>query len=102
MIADLMSTHPDRGHHIGMTQGAVADEKESGFRVIALQEVEHLRRESRVRAVIERKCHDWKPRAHAIHDVRCEPLQAGQQPQRFGPKHKEREQCDGADNWEQG
>ena len=96
VIADLMSASLDRSHDIRLTQGAVADEKESGFGAVALQDVQNLRRKSRVRAIIERKRNKALPSAHAVNDVRREPLERREQPKWLCPKQRGTKQRKGA------
>lgn len=55
-----------------------------------------------MRAVIERKRNEPEPRVHLINNVRRDPLKPGQQPKGLGPKHKEGERRDRADNQEKG
>ena len=79
-----------------MAQGAVADEEESGFGVVAAQDVEELRREGRMWAVIERKRHKRKAGADAVDDVGREALEDGKEEKGLGPEDKEREQRESA------
>lgn len=80
VIADFMPGGADCGHHIRLTQGTVADEKESGFGAVALQDVQNLRRKRRMRAIIERKRNKPLVSVHAVNDVRREPLERRERP----------------------
>lgn len=98
MIADLMSGSADCGHHIRVTQGAVSDEKESGFGAVALQDVQDLWRERRVRAIIEGKGNKRNARADTVDNVGREVFEGREQPKRLDPEHKKAKQPDGSDN----
>ena len=97
VVADFVAGGADCGHKIRMTSRAVADEKESGLGVVAVQDVEELRRESGMRAIVERKGNERKPRADAVDNVWREPFKRGEQPERLGPESEEGEQHKGAD-----
>ena len=90
VVADFVSGGADRGDDIRMARGAVSDEEESGFGAVALEDVEDLRREGGMRAVIEREAHKRKARADAVNDVGRQELERGEQPKRFGPKDEGR------------
>ena len=77
MIADFVTAGVDCGQDFRMGQGAVPDEEENGFGVVALQGVQDLRCEVRMRAIVERKCHERNARADAVDDVGRDALGAG-------------------------
>lgn len=53
VVADFVSGSADCGHNFRLAHGAVADEEESGFGVMSLEDVEDLWRERGMRAVVE-------------------------------------------------
>lgn len=89
VVADFMSGSADCGHNFRLAHGAIADQEESGFGVVVLEDVEDSWREGGMRAVIEGQCNEEKPRADAVDDVGREPLERGKEPERLGPKDEE-------------
>lgn len=89
VVADFMSGSADCGDNFRMAHGTVADEEESGFGVVMLEEVEDLWRESGMRAVVEGKCNEGKRRGDTIDHVGREALERGEKPERLGPKDEE-------------
>jgi len=72
-----------------MAQCAFADQKERGFCVVALEDVQHLTREFGMRAIVEGKSDERKFDAHAIENVWSEAFENREDEQGLKPKNKE-------------
>src|SRR5256886_6320310 len=60
MVSNLVPSGLDPGQYIGMAQDSFSNQKESGFDILPFEDLQHLRREGGVRAVIERESQDRK------------------------------------------
>ncbi len=91
VVGNFVSSGFDTRNQLGMAEGALANQEESGLGVVLLENLEDLGREDRVRAVIEREGNEGMPGAHAIDEIGGESLQDAQEGERLCEEHEE---CD--------
>ena len=96
MVSNLVPSGLDPGQYIGMAQDSFSNQKESGFDILPFEDLQHLRREGGVRAVIERESHERKVRSDAINDLGGEPLERPEDEQRLRPLQNQPDYCEGA------
>ena len=88
VVAYLVSGGADCGEQVRVTQSALADKEERGVGVVALEDVQHLRREDGMRAVIEGKGDEGKLGVNAIENVGGEAFENGEGGERLDPENK--------------
>ena len=99
VIGDFVAGGFDAGDEAGMAEGALANEEERCVGVVLLENVEDLRREDGVRAVIEGKRDQGMTGADTVGEIWRDSLQKGKDGERLGP---EQDECDGEQSQEGG
>jgi hypothetical protein len=88
VVADLVASAFDSGNQFWVAQSPFANQEEGGLGVMALQNVQDLRSESRMRAIIEREGDKGKVDSHTIDHVWSEPLEHTEGSQGLYPEHQ--------------
>ena len=89
MVSNLVPSGLDPGQYIGMAQDSFSNQKKSGFGILPFEDLQHLRCEGAVRAVIERERHEGKVRSDAINDLGSESFERPEDEQRLRPKQNQ-------------
>jgi hypothetical protein len=74
MVSYLIAIGLYLRHQFRVPPRALADEKERGFGLVALQDFEHLGSEVRVWSVVKRQRDQWKVGPDSVDEVRRNPL----------------------------
>jgi len=93
MVADLMACRLDSRNQFWVAQSAFANEEERRLRVMALENIEDLGSEGRVRTIVERERHQGKFDSCSIDYVWSEPFEHTNGSRRLYPEHK-KPNCD--------
>ena len=88
VIADFVSGGFDASDQIGMAQGALADQEKRGVGVVLPENVEDLRREDGVWAVIEGEGYEGMAGADAVGEIWSQPLEQRQDDWRLCPEEE--------------
>src|SRR5262249_60832198 len=89
VVADFVAGGADCGHKIRMTSRAVADEKESGLAVVAVQGVEEVGRGRGERGIAEPKGNEREARAEGGEKVLRGAVKRRGQPKGAGPRNED-------------
>jgi hypothetical protein len=89
VIANLVSGSFDTGNHFRVTEGSLANQEEGCPGVVPLQNLEDLRREGRVWAIIEGKGNQRKIGPNSIGDVGRQSIEHTQGSEGLYPEHQE-------------
>ena len=88
VIGNFMACSFDLSNQLRVAYSPFSDKKESGLRIITVEDLENLRRKDRVWAIIKREGNDRKRCWDSIRNVGGDPLKNPKKYQRFCPKNE--------------
>src|SRR6516162_5593976 len=100
MVADLVASAFDSGNQFWVAQSPFANQEEGSLGAMALENVQDLRSESRMRTIIEREGDKGKVDLHTIDHVWSEPLEHTESSQGLYPEHQ-KPNCNGESTYQE-